>query len=154
MFGRAVELPAKLADVGDTQAQAGDRADRDPLRRQVGESVIRKIGVGERLHDVSRPRAPQPQAGAGAAHVIQRDRTVHRVVLAHPGQVMVAEGGPGDDEESILLEPGHREVALDPATTVEHLRVGDAAGGTVHLVVAEALQEGEGPGSADFDLGE
>ena len=74
-------------------------------------------------------------------------------MLAHPPEVMVAEGGPGDDEESILLEPGHREVALDPATTVEHLRVGDAAGGTVHLVVAEALQEAERPGSADLDLG-
>ena len=75
-------------------------------------------------------------------------------MLAHPSEVVVAEGGPGDDEEAVLLEPGHREVALDPAAPVEHLGVGHAPHRMIHLVVAESLQEVEGAGTADLDLGE
>ena len=75
-------------------------------------------------------------------------------MLAHPAKVMIAEGGPGDDEEPRFVEAGHREVALDPATAVEHLGVGDAPDRTVHLVVAQMLEKAQRPRAADLDLAE
>src|SRR5207237_6728690 len=75
-------------------------------------------------------------------------------MTADPAQVVVAEGGAGDDEEPILAEPSHGEVALDPAVLVEHVRVGDATDGAVHVVGAQPLQESEGTRAADLDLGE
>ena len=71
-----------------------------------------------------------------------------------PGQVVLAERRPGDDPEAILGEPRHGEVALDPATLVQHLRVRDRAHVAGDLVVAEVLEEVSRARAGDLDLGE
>ena len=61
----------------------------------------------------------------------------------------------GDDEKPVGGEARHRDVALEAAAGVEHRRVDHAAGRDVHLVRAQALQDGEGisdtPGSVLAD---
>ena len=75
-------------------------------------------------------------------------------MAANPAQVVVAEGRAGHDEEALVFEAGDGEIALDPAPPVQHLGVGDLADRTLHLVVAQALEEVERPGTTDLDLGE
>src|SRR5437867_2144982 len=75
-------------------------------------------------------------------------------MTTNPAQIVVAEGRARHDEETILPEASHREVALDPAAAVEHVRVRDAADGPIHIVGAQALEKGERAGSADLNLGE
>ena len=67
---------------------------------------------------------------------------------------MLAEGGAGHDAEAVLGDAGDREVALDAAARVEHLRVGDGADGPRDAVVAHPLQELGRPVAADLELGE
>ena len=66
----------------------------------------------------------------------------------------VPERGAGDDPEAILLELRDREVALDPAAAVEHLRVGDLARAADDAVVAQPLEQRRRARPADLELGE
>jgi hypothetical protein len=65
-----------------------------------------------------------------------------------------AERGAGDDPEAILLELRDREVALDPAAAVEHLRVGDLARAADDDVVAQPLEQLGRARPADLHLRE
>ena len=60
-------------------------------------------------------------------------------MLAQPAEVVVAKGGPGDDEEAVVVKAGYGEIAFDPAAPVQHLRVGDAPGRAIHVVVTQDL---------------
>ena len=62
-------------------------------------------------------------------------------MLADPGEIVPAEGGAGHDPEALLREAGDREVALDPAPRVQHLRVGDRTDVAGNAVVAEPLEQ-------------
>jgi hypothetical protein len=75
-------------------------------------------------------------------------------VQADPGEVVPAEGRPGDDAEAVLGESGDGEIALDPPTLVEHLRVGDRTHVTRDLVVTHSLEELGGLRPDDLDLRE
>ena len=77
-----------------------------------------------------------------------------REVLSDPLAIVVPECGPGDDREELLVEPGNREVALDPAAAVEHLRVGDLTDAAGDPVVAEALEQLRRAGALDLQLRE
>src|SRR6266536_6448576 len=79
--------------------------------------------VGEGLRDVPRRRAPQPEAYIAGADVLDVDRAVVRSVRSDPRQVVGSEARPCDDPEEILRHTGHREVALDAASRVQHRRV-------------------------------
>ena len=92
-----------------------------------------------------RVRPPDAEAGERRRHVGDVHRPVARRVLADPREVVLAERGAGDDPEPILGEPRHREVALDPAALVEHLRVGDGPDVAGDPVRAERFEE---PGRA------
>src|SRR5207248_555054 len=109
---------------------------------------------GQWLQDVAGAWSPDAKTRLFGGHVVDHDRSILRLMLAHPAEVVVAEGGPGHDEEPVGLEPGYREVAFDAAPAVEHLGVGDAAERAVHLVVAQALEKGERARAADRDLAE
>src|SRR4029077_2839190 len=69
-LGRAVELPTELADVRDANGQAGRRPDGEFARVHVREGAVREVGGGERLQDLSRRRAPEPEAGVARGHVL------------------------------------------------------------------------------------
>ena len=116
VLARRVQLPAELADVGDPQPEAGHVADGQRPGAEVAEAEVVAADVGE---DVPGHRPPQAEAGHRRRDVADGDRA--RLgrgggeVAPDPGEVVAAERRAGDDEEALLLEPGHREVALDPA---------------------------------------
>ena len=62
---------------------------------------------------------------------------------ANPGQVVIAECRAGDDLETIASQSRHRQVALETAALVGHLRIGNSAYRRIHLVIGDALQEGQ-----------
>ena len=141
VLGGAVELPAELPDVRHADGEARHRADRDRLRGHVRERGRREVGARQRLEDLARGRPPQAEAGVLRGHVGDVDGAVVRRMLADPREVVLAERRARDDPESIVREPRHREVALDPAALVEHLGVRDAADIAGDAVRAEALEE-------------
>jgi hypothetical protein len=65
---------------------------------------------------------------------------------------VVAERGPGNDLEDLLLDARDREVALDSASAIEHLRVGDRPDPPSDGVVAQAFEQHRGARSAQFQL--
>ena len=67
---------------------------------------------------------------------------------------MTTEGRPGHDAETVFGQPRDGEVALDPPTLVEHLRVGDRADLARDLVVTKPLEKVRCSLSRDLDLGE
>ena len=71
-----------------------------------------------------------------------------------PLTVVVAERRAGDDREALIAEAGDREVALDPAPAVQHLRVGDLPHVARDTVVAEPLHERGGSRTRDLQLRE
>ena len=75
-------------------------------------------------------------------------------MLADPRRVVLTERRAGDDAEPLGAETRHREVALDPAARVEHLRVRHAARLAGDTVGAEALEEVGGARTDDVELRE
>ena len=71
--------------------------------------------VGERLEDLAARAGPQRPRQAYARGDVLDGRRPSGRVLADPGEVVLAEGGAGDDPEAFLGEARDREVALDPA---------------------------------------
>ena len=67
---------------------------------------------------------------------------------------MATEGRSRDDSEAILAESGDREVALDSAACVQHLRVRDRADVPDDAVGAEALEQRRRALAGDLELGE
>jgi hypothetical protein len=67
---------------------------------------------------------------------------------------VLAEGGAGDDPEAVLRQPGDREVALDAAALVEHLRVSQRTDASGDAVVRQALEKRRRTAPANLDLGE
>ena len=77
-----------------------------------------------RLEVTSRISMPSPGSRCRAIHARSRRR-----------------GRPGHDLEPFGRQPGNRQVALDAAPAVQHLRVHDAPVGHVDVVRADALEE-------------
>ena len=75
-------------------------------------------------------------------------------MVADPRQVVHPEGRPCDNAEAPLAQPRDREVALDAAAVVEHLRVGERADPSRHPVVGEAFEKLGRACAADLDLRE
>src|SRR5206468_12360631 len=121
----AVELPAELAHVGDAEREARDGAYRDLLRAHVAEGDIAEVGVGQRLEDLPRGRAPETEAREARGDVLDTRAAVLRELAPDPGGIVVAESRARDDAEAVLGEARDREVAFDPAPRVEHLRMGN-----------------------------
>ena len=151
---RAVQLPAELAHVGDAQREAGHAPDRELLRGHVRERVVRKVGRGERLQDLASAGPPEAEAGERGGDVRDVDGAVIRHVLSEPREVVLAERGPGDDPEPILLESRDGEVALDSSARVEHLGVGDPPHSAGDAVRGQSLEELGGSLTAHLELRE
>ena len=88
----------------------------------------------QRLEDRAGGGPPEPEARVLRRYVLDLDRAVG-CVQPDPGEVVPAERRAGHDPKAILGEPRDGEIALDPATLVEHLRIGDRADVAGHLVV-------------------
>src|ERR1019366_4104970 len=148
---RAVELPTELAHEGHAQGAHGHVPYGQLPHAHVGE--LQRV-VGQRGEDLAGARAPQREARPAGRHVGAADAAVAGGVAADPAEVVVAERRPGHDREELLLHARDREVELDSAAAVEHLRVGDRADLARHAVVAEPFQEGARAGPGDLELGE
>ncbi len=75
-------------------------------------------------------------------------------MVSNPVEVVLPEGGAGDDAKPVLGRSGDGEVALDAAALVEHLRVGERADRTCDTIVREAFQELRRTAAANLDLRE
>jgi hypothetical protein len=62
VLGRAVELPAELADVGHPQRPDGDVPDCELADVHVGEGLVAEVLRRQRLQDLARLRAPDAEA--------------------------------------------------------------------------------------------
>ena len=104
---------------------------------------------------ISRAAGPQrPRQANARGHVLDQDRAVVRRVRADPGRVVLPECRARDDAEALFGEPSDREVALDPAALVEHLRVRDRTDIARDAVVAQPFEEPGRARSDDVELGE
>ena len=73
-------------------------------------------------------RAPEAEAGVARRHVLDAAPSRPPGACARiQARSWRPNAVPGDDPEAVLGEPRDREVALDPAALVQHLRVGDRA---------------------------
>ena len=147
-----VELPTELADVRDAEREARHPTDRQLSGAQVRE--VERVARRERRQDRACGRSPEAEAGVGRGDVVESHAAVVRRVLADPGEVVATEGRPRDDSEAILAEPGDREVALDSAACVQHLRVRDRADVPDDAVGAEALEQRRRALAGNLELGE
>src|ERR1700694_5030352 len=75
-------------------------------------------------------------------------------MVPDPEEVVLAESGAGDDSETLVGKSSDGEVALDPATLVEHLGVGQRPHAASYAIVCKTLQELGRAGTADRYLGE
>ena len=62
--------------------------------------------------------------------------------------------GGGEDIESVIAEPGHRDLGFDEAIVIEEMAQNDAAALGWDLVGADAIEEGVGIGTPYFEFGE
>src|SRR5215213_6749845 len=109
VLGRAVDLPAELADVGHPQHPHRHVAKRRLPKGHVREGLIAEVLRGQRLQHLARPRPPDTEAGPLRGDVVDLHLVAVGEVAAHPLAVVVAEGGPGDDREALLVEAGDGE---------------------------------------------
>ena len=104
-----VQLPPVLADVGHPQRPARRIAHRHPPRLHEPERQI--VGAHAREH-LARARAPQAQARHATTSRRAPSRRTPRCA-PEPCQVVRPERRPGHQQEAILGQPRHRQVALD-----------------------------------------
>ena len=111
--------------------------------RRIDHPAARDVHLvgAQALQQRERVAALQQQLGERGL-VVERDRLARGL------------RGARDDQEAVRRLPHHREVALDAAALVEHRRVDHAARRDVHLVGAQALQDGEGVASLQQHLAE
>ena len=115
-------------------------------------SLEKSFGL-DLLDQLPRVRPHQAEHGLGGGDVGDDDEFVGEMP-AQPGEVALQRRAGHDEEEGRLRQPRDRQVALDAAALVEHLRVDDLARRHVDVVGAEPLQEGAGVAALDPDLAE
>ena len=99
-------------------------------------------------------QAPEPEARVLRGHVCDVHRPVVGGMLANPREVVLPERRARHDAEPVLGKPCDGEVALDPATAVEHLGVGHAPDLAGDAVRAEPFEELGRPLARHVDLRE
>src|SRR5215207_8677868 len=146
---RNIDLPPELPHVGD--AQRGDRnlAQVRPPGVEETKRLVRKVILGEALHQISSRRTPHPDATGTTGDVPHPHRAVLRQVALHPLDVP----RPVEPQlEVVLPEASNGYVAPDAARLVEHQRVGYLAHGFVELAGGQSLEELQGAGARDLRL--
>ena len=94
------------------------------------------------MNQIPRVRPHQAKHTFGRRDVGDDDEFVGEM-LAQPGKIALQGGAWNDGEEGHLGKPRHGEIALDATLAIQHLCVDDFARRHVHVVGAEALQEGQ-----------
>ena len=150
----AVELPPQLADVRHPKRQARHASDGDLTRTHVRERLIREIGGRQRLQDGACLRPPDAETGVSRGLVRDLHRAVVGEVLGDPREIVLAECGSGHDSEAVLRETRDREVALDAAERIQHLRVRHLPDIASDAVGAEPLEQSSRAMAGDEDLRE
>ena len=124
---RNMQLPAKFANIGDAQGANAVRSDGNLARLAKRESCWTDIGVCNPLENSARGRPHQGERAPVFGHVFQPRIQPRFNVIGDPCEVVGAEAGSGDDVETLVRQPRHRQIAFDAATGVEHLRIGELA---------------------------
>ncbi len=149
-----VELPAELTDVRHAEGEDRDVADAQLARGEVREGGIAHVRARHGAEDVAGPRAPQPEADSTGRDVADRHGPIVRQVAPQPRGVVVAERGPGHEQERLVRDAGHGQVGLDPPARVEKLGVDDGPDRPIDPIGAHPLEERKGSRASDLELGE
>ena len=154
LLGRDVQLVAQLAEVRDANAQRARIADVDLLRGAERKCLVREIVRRDRLHQLARARSLDVDLRVAGGDVgDERVRAaVGLDVTAHPGLDVTMRGVGRDDPELLVAELRDGEVGLELSGAVEPLRVRDHAGGAVHVVGRDEVQDAAGVASLDEEL--
>ena len=129
VLGRAVQLPAQLADERRPAARAPGR--RPPWSRAWpgtgSPRTARDCGVSGASSSRDRgPHSPK-QAQPPVTSAIRTDSPLRRACRRSQPEVVRPERGAGDHQELVGGHPGHGHVQLDAGAVVERLGVGDRA---------------------------
>ena len=144
-----VELPAEVADVGDTRGEHGLARDRDLAAGAEGEALVAHVGIGDGREDRAGVGAPQADGGDVIGEVGER-RALSGVVL-EPLEVAHAVRAAGDHAEVVIAEAHDGEVGAEAAVGGEHRGVDDLAHGDVHLAHADLLHGGQRARTGDVE---
>src|SRR5439155_24881908 len=104
------------------------------------------------LDEIARSWTPDADAAPAGGQILQMDPGIIRHLATHPGQVVHPDAAPGDHPETLVLDPGDRQVGHDAAAFIEHCGVGHLADRVVHLVCRDPLQIGKRPWPRHLDL--
>src|SRR5919109_68029 len=114
---RRVELPTELAHVRQAQSDHRHVPDEDPACPKEAEPLVREVVLAQTLHDLYRPRAPQPDAACARGDVRDADGPVRGQVALQPVDVARTIE---PELKAIRAEPSHGDVASYPRVVVEH----------------------------------
>ena len=123
--------------------------DLDVAGGEVTEALVREVVVADRREDLARNRTPDPETGETRRDVTDEGVLIF-LVPPDPCEVSAPGGGPGHETEPVVGEPRDGEIRFDPASTVQHLRVHDAADAHVTSFRAQPLQQARAPPRPDF----
>ena len=153
-LGRDVELPAKLAHVGNARRAGVGVAKLDLPAAAEGKGLVGEVVGAQRLQQVPRKGAHDAEHGEARGHIGEhRVRALGDVALEPEGIPHLELAG-GHDQIVVVCEPCDGEIGLDAARIVEPLRVDDAAGRHVHLVGGNPAQHPRGVPALEAELGE
>ena len=126
----------------------------DGLRRQPAESAAAEVRTGQGAQQIARLRAGQHQHPVVVGDVGRRRHFPAASVLAQEVEVAQLGDRRREQVETVLVHPGHGELALDPARFGQVMSQDDAAVLPGHAVGQQAVQKGLGVGARDLELGE
>ena len=153
VLGRHPDLVAEVAGVGHAADPARCHADVERPDVHEAEVVGADVEPGDRLQHVARRRPGERQPGQALAEHLERELGVGRAVSEEPTPVAVGGAERAEEQELVVAEAGHRELAHDPSVLVEHRRQIDASDRR-QRVGEQTLQPVGGAGPGDGELRE
>ena len=153
-LGRAIQLPAQLADIRDAKRETGDAADGDVAGGHERKGVVADVGRRQSLENRSGRRSPESDARVRRRDVFDLDRPIAGRVVADPRQVVHPERRPGDHTKAPVVETRDREVALDAPALVQHLGISQRADRAGDPVVGQAFEIFRRAAASHLDLRE
>ena len=149
-----MQLPAKLAGVGDAQRPQRHPRHLDLLGGQPGKGVAAKVGVGLLAEHVARLGPGEDQDAEVVGHVGNRDGFAVLTALAQ--KVQVAQLGDSRREQVIVpfAQAGHGHLAFDASGLGQHVGQRNAAVALWHAVGEQPVEHGLRVGAAYLVLGE
>ena len=148
-----VELPAKLAHVGDALCKKVRVGDAKGLGGHEGKSAVRNVSDGDSLHHISCIGPPQSDDRELVRRLANPNlRGLTARLKSQPSQVAVHETRARDELESLLGQTRDGHVRDDSPIFLEQLRVYDASYGSIDEVARNPLQMRQRIWPSELDL--